>query len=175
MAVILEGKEEPQKVEVRQGAVLWRSEMVSGGQGQPLQQAIRATADSPEARLRAEVTIQRNLDPAFPASHTVQIRFSSLGASEIRAVQSLSQIELRQVENQPGYPLAGQGITVMENVFLVALAKLEPSQTRNIEMMRSRPLIYMEFQLVGGRRGAIILEKGVSGQQVFDDAFRNWQ
>jgi hypothetical protein len=175
MALILEGKEEPQKVEVRQGSVVWRSDTVSGAQGQPLQQAIRAVAESPEARLRAEVTIQKNLDPAFPASHTVQIQFSTLGATELGAVQSLSQIEFRQVENQPGYPLAGQGITVMENVFLVALAKLEPAQSRNIEMMRSRPLIYMEFQLVGGRRGAMILEKGVSGQQVFDEVFRNWQ
>jgi hypothetical protein len=175
MAVILEGKDEPQKVDVRQGAVVWRSEAVSGGQGQPLQQVVRAIADSPEARIRADITIQKNLDAAFPASHTVQVQFSSLGASELGAVQSLSQIEFRQIENQPGYQLAGQGITVMENVFLVALAKVEPAQSRNIAMMKARPLIYMEFQLVGGRRGAIILEKGVSGQQVFDEAFRNWQ
>ncbi len=175
MALILEGKEDPQKLEVKQGTVVWRTEMVSGGQGQPLQQAIQAVAEAPELRLRAEITIQKNRDAAFPASHTVQVRFSFLGQSEIGAVQSLSQIEFRQSENQPGYPLAGQGIAVMENVFLVALAQIEPSQSRNIEMMRARPLIYMEFQLVGGRRGAMVLEKGVSGQQVFEDAFRNWQ
>jgi hypothetical protein len=175
MALILEGKEDPQKLDVKQGTVVWRTEMVSGGQGQPLQQAIRAVAEAPELRMRAEITIQKNRDAAFPASHTIQVRFSYLGQSEIGAVQSLSQIEFRQSENQPGYPLAGQGIAVMENVFLVALAQLEPSQSRNIEMMKARPLIYMEFQLVGGRRGAMVLEKGVSGQQVFDDAFRNWQ
>jgi hypothetical protein len=175
MALILEGKEDPQKLDVKPGTVVWRTEMVSGGQGQPLQQAIRAVAEAPELRLRAEMTIQKNRDAAFPASHTIQVRFSYLGPSEIGAVQSLSQIEFRQSENQQGYPLAGQGIAVMENVFLVALAQLEPQQSRNIEMMRARPLIYMEFQLVGGRRGAMVLEKGVSGQQVFDDAFRNWQ
>ena len=175
MALILEGKEDPQKLDVKQGTVVWRTEMVSGGQGQPLQQAIRAVAEAPEVRMRAEITIQKNRDAAFPASHTIQVRFSFLGQSEIGAVQSLSQIEFRQSENQPGYPLAGQGIAVMENVFLVALAQLEPSQSRNVEMMRARPLIYMEFQLVGGRRGAMVLEKGVSGQQVFEDSFRNWQ
>jgi hypothetical protein len=175
MALILEGKEDPQKLDVKQGTVVWRTEMVSGGQGQPLQQAIRAIAEAPELRMRAEITIQKNRDAAFPASHTVQVRFSYLGQSEIGAVQSLTQIEFRQSENQPGYPLAGQGIAVMENIFLVALAQIEPAQSRNIEMMRSRPLIYLEFQLVGGRRGAMMLEKGVSGQQVFEDAFRNWQ
>ncbi len=175
MALILEGKEDPQKLDVKQGTVVWRTEMVSGGQGQPLQLAIRAVAEAPELRIRAEITIQKNRDAAFPASHTIQVRFSFLGQSEIGAVQSLSQIEFRQSENQPGYSLAGQGIAVMENVFLVALAQIEPSQSRNIEMMRARPLIYMEFQLVGGRRGAMVLEKGVSGQQVFEDALRNWQ
>ncbi len=63
----------------------------------------------------------------------------------------------------------------MQDLFLVALAQIEPAQSRNVEMMRSRPLIYLEFQATGGRRGAMIIEKGVTGQQVFEDAFRAWQ
>ncbi len=175
MLLVLEGKEDPQKVEVRQGSVVWRTDTVSGGQGQALQSAIRGLVDVPDSRLRAEITIQRNRDPAFPASHTIQIQFSSLGVSEVGAIQNLSQIEFRQTENQPGYALAGQGIAVMQDLFLVALAQIEPAQSRNVEMMRTRPLIYLEFQAVGGRRGAMIIEKGVSGQQVFEDAFRAWQ
>jgi hypothetical protein len=173
--MILEGKEQPTAIEQRQGTVVWRTEMVSGGQGQPLQQAIKASVDIPEVRIRAEIIIQRNRDAAFPASHTIQVQFSSVGASELGAVQNLSLLELRQTENQAGYPVAGQGIAVMENVFLIALSKVEPSLTRNVEMMLSRPILYFEFQFVGGRRGAMIIDKGISGQQAFDDAFRNWQ
>jgi hypothetical protein len=173
--MILEGKEQPSAIEQRLGTVVWRTEMVSGGQGQPLQQAIKASVDIPEVRSRAEIIIQRNRDAAFPASHTVQVQFSSVGASELGAVQSLSLLELRQTENQGGYPVAGQGIAVMENVFLIALSKVEPALSRNIEMMLSRPILYFEFQFVGGRRGAMIIDKGISGQQAFDDAFRNWQ
>jgi hypothetical protein len=173
--MILEGKEQPSAIEQRQGTVVWRTEMVSGGQGQPLQQAIKASVDIPEVRIRAEIIIQRNRDAAFPASHTIQVQFSSVGASELGAVQNLSLLELRQTENQGGYPVAGQGIAVMENVFLIALTKVEPSLTRNVEMMLSRPILYFEFQFVGGRRGAVIIDKGISGQQAFDDAFRNWQ
>ncbi len=175
MLLVLEGKEDPQKVDVRQGSVVWRTDTVSGGQGQALQSAIRGLVDVPDSRLRAEITIQRNRDPAFPASHTIQIQFSSFGASEVGSIQNLSQIEFRQTENQPGYALAGQGIAVMQDLFLVALAQIEPAQSRNVEMMRSRPLIYLEFQATGGRRGAMIIEKGVTGQQVFEDAFRAWQ
>jgi hypothetical protein len=175
MLLVLEGKDEPQKVDVRQGSVVWRTDTVSGGQGQSLQSAIRGLVDVPDSRLRAEITIQRNRDPAFPASHTIQVQFSSLGVSEVGPIQNLSQIEFRQTENQPGYALAGQGIAVMQDLFLVALAQIEPAQSRNVEMMRSRPLIYLEFQAAGGRRGAMIIEKGVTGQQVFEDAFRAWQ
>jgi hypothetical protein len=175
MVMIIQSKDDPQKVDARQGNVVWRSEMVSGGQGQTPQLAIRATVDVPDARTRTEITIQRNRDAAFPASHTVQVQFSGNGTPELGAIQALNQIEFRQVENQTGYPLAGQGIAVMENVFLVALSRTEPVQARNIEMMKTRPYIYLEFQAVGGRRGAMLLEKGVSGQQAFDDAFRNWQ
>ncbi len=175
MLLVLEGKDDPQKVDVRQGSVVWRTDTVSGGQGQALQSAIRGLVDVPDSRLRAEITIQRNRDPAFPASHTIQIQFSSLGVSEVGPIQNLSQIEFRQTENQPGYALAGQGIAVMQDLFLVALAQIEPAQSRNVEMMRSRPLIYLEFQAAGGRRGAMIIEKGVTGQQVFEDAFQAWQ
>jgi hypothetical protein len=155
--------------------VVWRTEMVSGGQGQPPQLAIKALLDAPDARMRAEMTIQRNRDPAFPASHTIQVQFTPGQGSEFGAVRNLSQIELRQSENQPGYPLAGQGIAVVENVFLLALSQVEPALSRNLEMMRARPLLYLEFQNASGRRGLIVVEKGVSGQQAFDEAFRSWQ
>jgi hypothetical protein len=175
LVMAMEGTDRPENVVVRQGSVVWRTEMISGGQGQPPQLAIKALLDAPDARMRAEMTIQRNRDPAFPASHTIQVQFVPGQGSEFGAVRNLSQIELRQSENQPGYPLAGQGIAVVENVFLLALAQVEPAFSRNMEMIRSRPLLYLEFQNTTGRRGLMVIEKGVSGQQAFDEAFRNWQ
>jgi hypothetical protein len=175
LVMAMEGLDRPENVVVRQGSVVWRTEMVSGGQGQPPQLAIKALLDAPEARVRAEMTIQRNRDPAFPASHTIQVQFTPAQGSEFGAVRNLAQIELRQTENQPGYPLAGQGIAVLENVFLLALAQIEPALSRNVEMLRNRPLLYLEFQNAAGRRGLMVFEKGISGQQAFDDAFRSWQ
>jgi hypothetical protein len=175
MLLLLQGTEQGQEVVVKQGTAVWRTEMVSGGQGQPLEQAIKAGIDVAEMNFRSDITIQRNRDPAFPASHTIQIAFSSIGKSELGPIQAVNQIEFRQVENQTGYALAGQGIAVVENLFLVALAQVEPARSRNEETMKARPFIYVEFQTSAGRRGAMLLEKGVSGQQAFDDAFRNWQ
>jgi hypothetical protein len=175
LTMAMEGTDRPDNVVVRQGVVVWRTEMISGVQGQPPQLAIKALLDVPDAGMRGELTMQRNRDPAFPASHTIQVQFTPAGGSEFGPVRNLSQIELRQAENQTGYPLQGQGIAVMENLFLLALAQIEPALSRNIEMMRSRPIVYIEFQNAANRRAALILEKGVSGQQAFDEAFRNWQ
>lgn len=175
LVMAMEGTDRPENVVVRQGAAVWRTELVAGAQGQPPQLAIKAALDVPEAKMRGEITIQRNRDPAFPASHTIQVQFTPGQESEFGAVRNLSQIELRQTENQAGYPLAGQGIAVVENLFLLALAQVEPALSRNIEMMRTRPIVYVEFQSAAGRRGAMVIEKGVSGQQAFDEAFRSWQ
>ncbi len=175
MVMAMEGTDRPENVIIRQGFVIWRTEMMSGAQGRPPELAIKALLDVPDARMRAEVTIQRNRDPAFPASHTIQVQFAPAAGSEFGAVRNLSQIEFRQSENQPGYSLAGQGIAVVENLFLLALTQVEPAVSRNVEMMRSRPILYLEFQGAANRKGAMVIEKGVSGQQVFDEAFRSWQ
>ncbi len=175
LVMAMEGTDRPENIVVRGGSVVWRTETISGGPGQAPQLAIKAQLDVPEARMRGEITVQRNRDPAFPASHTVQVQFSPGQGSEFGNVRNLSQIELRQSENQPGYPLAGQGIAVVENLFLLALAQIEPAQSRNVEMMRSRPIVYIEFQSATGRRGGMVIEKGVSGQQAFEEAFRSWQ
>jgi hypothetical protein len=175
LVMAMEGTDRADNVVVRQGVVVWRTEMVSGTQGQPPQLVVKAILDVPDARMRGEMTIQKNRDPAFPASHTIQVQFTPGQGSEFGAVRNLSQIELRQSENQTGYPLAGQGIAVVENLFLLALSQAEPALSRNMEMMRARPIMYVEFQSAAGRRGALVIEKGISGQQAFDEAFRAWQ
>jgi hypothetical protein len=157
------------------GGVIWRFEQVSGGQGQALQQAIVARIDVPDGRMKAEITIQKNRDAAFPASHLIQIRFMPESNADLGAVRNVSVFEMRQTDNQPGYTVVGQGVAVTDNVFLIALAQIEQSLARNIEMLRTRPYVYVEFQTASGRRGGLVLEKGVSGQQVFDEAFQSWQ
>lgn len=142
--------------------------------GQPNEVALRADIDIAQARLQLEVTIQRNRDASLPASHLVQLRFLPGTNSEVATVQSIASLEFRQVENQPGYQLAGQGIPVVANLFLIALSQVEQTRQLNEQMMRTRPLVYIEFALSDGKRGAILFEKGVSGEQLFADAFRRW-
>jgi hypothetical protein len=166
-----EGQDPRTSIISRQGQVVWRLEPVAG---QANDVAIRADIDLPQSRAQVEMTIQRNRDASLPASHLVQLRFVPGANSEIATVQSIATLEFRQVENQPGYQLAGQGIPVVANLFLIALSQVEQTRQVNEQMMQSRPLIYMEFALADGKRGAILFEKGVSGEQLFAEAFRRW-
>jgi hypothetical protein len=142
--------------------------------GQPNEIALRADIDFAQSRVQVEMSIQRNRDASLPASHLVQLRFVPGANAELGTVQSIATLEFRQVENQPGYQLAGQGIPVVANLFLIALSQVEQTRQLNEQMMRTRPLIYTEFVLADGKRGAILFEKGVSGEQLFAEAFRRW-
>jgi hypothetical protein len=173
--LLLQAGDKDQPVVERQGNVVWRSEIVSAGQGQPADRAIKANVDIPEAKFQVEITIQRNRDTAFPASHTIQIRSIPAAGSEVGSLQGITSFELRQSQDQTGYAVAGQGITVVDNLFLIALSLAEPSRSRNEDMLKTRPLLYFEFPAANGKRGAVLLDKGISGQQAFDAAFASWQ
>ena len=173
--LLVQNSEKPDDVSLRQGSVVWRNEIVSSAQSQISDRSIKAIIDIPEAKLQMEIIIQRNRDTAFPASHTIQVRSIPGAGSDLGAIQGISTFEFRQVENQTGYAIAGQGIAVVDNLFLIALSNVEPALSRNIEMMKTRPLAYLEFPLANGKRGAVLLDKGISGQQAFDAAFTGWQ
>jgi hypothetical protein len=166
-----EGQDPRTSIVSRQGQVVWRMEPVAG---QPNEIALRADIDFAQSRVQVEMSIQRNRDASLPASHLVQLRFVPGANAELGTVQSIATLEFRQVENQPGYQLAGQGIPVVANLFLIALSQVEQTRQLNEQMMRTRPLIYTEFVLADGKRGAILFEKGVSGEQLFAEAFRRW-
>jgi cytoskeletal protein RodZ len=171
---LVQNSDKPDDVSVRQGSVVWRNEIVSSAQSQTSDRSIKASIDIPEAKLQMEVTILRNRDTAFPASHTIQVKSSPQVNSEAGAMQGVTTFEFRQSENQTGYAIAGQGIAVVDNLFLIALSQVEPALSRNIEMMKSRPYVYFEFPMSNGKRAAILMDKGISGQQVFDTAFNSW-
>src|SRR6202035_4485702 len=56
------------------GSVVWRAEPVNVA-GKPHELAIRAEIEVPSRRLRMTLSFRRNLDPALPASHVVELTF----------------------------------------------------------------------------------------------------
>jgi hypothetical protein len=172
-ALLVEAPEEESKVKTYIGSVVWRLENVSRDAGQPLSNAVRADVDIPEAKLKVALTFQKNLDAALPASHTISIRFTPLAGSPIGDVQQIDSPQMRRDEAPSGDPLSAVPVPIMDNNFLVGLARGD-FETRNIDLIKTRAWIDIPMLLKSKRVAKITLEKGVTGERAINDALAAW-
>ena len=81
---------------------------------------------------------------------------------------------MKQAETTLGIPLAGLGIKVSANIFLVSLSSAGPDAQRNVQLLRERSWVDIPIRYNDGRRAILALEKGPSGDRAFADAFESW-
>jgi hypothetical protein len=172
-ALLIEAPEEENKVKTYIGSVVWRLENVSRDAGQPLATAVRADVDIPDAKLKAALTFQKNLDPALPASHTISIRFTLLAGSPIGDVQQIDSPQMRRDETPSGDPLSAVPVPIMDNNFLVGLARGD-FENRNMDLIKTRAWIDVPMLLKNKRVAKLTLEKGVTGDRAINDALAAW-
>jgi hypothetical protein len=172
-ALLVEAPEEESKVKTYIGSVVWRLENAARDAGQPLSTAVRADVDIPDAKLKVALTFQKNLDAALPASHTISIRFTPLAGSPIGDVQQIDAPQMRRDEAPSGDPLSAVPVPIMDNNFLVGLARGD-LETRNIDLIKTRAWIDIPMLLKSKRVAKITLEKGVTGDRAINDALAAW-
>jgi hypothetical protein len=158
---------------VYDGSVIWRLENISGDEGAPVQPAIRGDIDFPDARVKAMILIQKNQDATLSASHTITINFSLLPGSDIKAVKAIGALQTRRPDTQSGERLIGIPVPTTENSFLMGLMRGD-SEKRNIALLKAPTLIDIPLQLSDDRIATVNLEKGASGDRVFQDAITAW-
>jgi hypothetical protein len=164
---------QPDKVEhIYSGTVLWRLENTGGADGGQLRPAIRGDVEFPDAKLKATILIQRNVDQALSASHTINIAFKFLGG-DVKGVSQIGNVELRRADAQRGQPVAGIPVPINESNFLIGLMR-GPSEARNVQLLRMPAIIDIPLKLSDNRLATINLEKGASGERVFSDALDAW-
>ena len=174
-ALLIEAPEAPEKFKTYLGNVAWRLESVGRGQGQDLGQAIRIEADINQANLKLLVLIQKNLDPALPASHTLSMRFSPLQNS---IVSDVAEIDLPVTRNETSSeidPLVGVIAKITQNMFLIGLNNDPVMRTRNLEFLKARSWLDIPMRLSDGRIAKITFEKGIAGERVIADALAAWR
>jgi hypothetical protein len=171
--LLVEAPEEESKVKTYIGSVVWRLENVGRDAGQPLSTAVRADVDIPDAKLKVAVTFQKNLDPALPASHTISIRFTPLAGSAIGDVQQIDAPQMRRDEAPSGDPLSAVPVPIMDNNFLVGLARGD-FESRNIDLIKTRAWIDVPMLLKNKRVAKLTLEKGITGDRAINDALAAW-
>ena len=165
----------PQVPKASPGRVVWRLETVNAGQGQPLETAVRAVAEIPDADLTLNLLMRRNADATLPASHTVELNFTTRTGDPGRAVRDVGLLQFKNEEASRGTPVAGLPVPVRENLFLIGLSNLRNDIERNMELILHRNWIDLPIRTASGQRAILSIEKGAAGEQVINEAFRQWQ
>jgi len=172
--LVIAARQTPDKVEhAYNGTVVWRLENVGGDDGEPLKSAIRADIDFPDAKTKATLVIQKNLDAALSMSHTINISFNLAPGAEPKGVKAIDVLRIRRPESQSGEKLLGMQMPIADNNFLIGLMRGD-SESRNLALLRTPGVIDLPMQLSDGRLATVNLEKGASGERVFNDAISAW-
>src|SRR5262249_6221106 len=132
-----------------------------------------ADIEIPDRRLVLNWSFYVNPDPALPASHLVELRFT-LASSASSAVATVPGLLMKSAEQTRGVPLASRSVRVTDNVFLIGLSSFAPDMERNIANLKTGswfdiPIIYDDK-----RRAIIALEKGIAGTRAFAEGFATW-
>jgi hypothetical protein len=156
------------------GSVIWKTETVSPGPGQPPELAIRADLEIPDRRMTMTMSVRRNTDKALPASHTIEIMFNLPSDFPFGGISNVPGILMKQAEQTRGAPLAGLAVKVTSGFFLVGLSSTEADMQRNLELLKDRAWFDIPIVYNNGRRAILAVEKGTPGERTFSDAFVAW-
>jgi hypothetical protein len=173
-ALLVEAPEEKSKVKTFLGTVVWRVDNVSNGPDEPLSSAVRAEIDIPEEKLQVAMTIQKNFDGTLPASHTMKLMFAVPQDSPLGNIKQISVLQMRREDSATGESLKGITVPVMENSFLIGLARGD-AEVSNLDLLRSREWLDVPMVLANGHIAKLTFEKGPSGQRALDDAMASWR
>jgi hypothetical protein len=168
-ALLLEAPDDPQRVRTFVGTVLWRIDRVAGAPP-----ALVADIDLPDARFKATFRISKNTDPRLPASHTIDLHFSTAPDGEIPDVKEIDTLQMRAEDRPAGEPLSGIPASITTNYFLIGLSGSDSAQSRNLELMRNRAWFDLPMLLVNGKIAKITFEKGATGERMLNDVLAAW-
>ncbi|OAS19966.1 hypothetical protein [Methylobacterium platani] len=156
-----------------QARVVWRLDAINAGQGQPLQTVVRATVDVPDAGLSLAMVLRRNTDATLPASHILELTFTSTDPN--RTVRDVGLIQFKDDESGRGSPVSGLPVPVRDNLFLIGLSNLKADIERNTDLLLKRNWIDLPIRYANGNRAILTFEKGNAGEKVLREAFEQWQ
>ena len=174
-AILVDAPEEPQKVKTYVGTIVWRTETVNPGQDQPVGTAIHGEADIPDAKVKLTFDMKKTNDPQFPASHTIELKFTEPADSPIGSIKQVSVPQMRREDMPTGEPLSGVPVTITDNYFLVGLTRGGATEDQNLGLIQSRNWFDVPMLLANGRAAKITFEKGATGERIFDDVLKGWK
>jgi len=163
-----EGSAEP-------GSIVWSLVRESPGGDAAPEPAIRAEVTIPGHALQLRMTIRRNADRTLPAGHIVEMIFLTPENFAGGAIDNVLRVAMKGTEEETGMPLIGIPAKIADGFFLFALSEAESEMAVNLDLMRTQSWIDIPIMYRSGRRALMTVEKGLSGERVFDEAIDAWR
>lgn len=168
-----ESPDNPQVPKTTIGRAVWRLETVPVEQGKPADTAVQMDAEFPEMGMSVGLVLRRNQDPAFPASHTIEVRFGFKAGGG--PVAQMGAPEFKAEENTRGAPLLAAVAPVTQDYFLIALSNFSGHEQQNLDLIKERNWIDIPIRFANGRRAVVTIEKGISGNDAINTALERWR
>lgn len=173
-AFLVDAPDEPQKVKTFVGTVVWTTDNASPGQNQPLARTVHADIDIPEVGLKLAMVFQKNDEVQFPASHTLEMRFTIGPGNTLGSVKQISVPQMRKDDSPAGDALIGLPVTITDNYFLVGLSRGDATQ-HNLDLIKTRNWFDVPILLASNKVGKITFEKGGPGERAIADVVQSWR
>ena len=156
------------------GNVTWKldEEPVSGGTSTDT--VLIARAEIPERGMIIDIKIRPNRDADLPASHSIEIGFDLPNEFSEKGIANVPGLILKTTEEARGDALRGASIRVLDNLFWIALSKIDAEQKNNETLLKDRAWIDIPILYQSEQRAILTLEKGGPGDQAIEEAFKRW-
>ncbi|MGG7516581.1 hypothetical protein ACQ3G6_01690 [Allorhizobium undicola] len=156
-----------------QGYVVW-SEVKETGDNGKAEPVIQGRITIPDRSLTALVTFKRNTDSSLPASHLLEVVFSTGEKFEGGSIDSVQRVAMKRTEQDRGDPIVAVPAKITDDTFMVAFNDFAEVVSRNVELLRTRDWIDIPVTYRNGRRALMTLDKGASGKPIFDNVIKEW-
>ena len=135
---------------------------------------MRAVVEIPDAGMVLNLLVRRNSDPTLPARHG-GARFATRPGEPGRSIRDVGLLQFKNEEAAAARRSPACRCRCGRTCSSSACRILQNDIERNIDLIVRRNWIDLPVRMASGQRAILSLEKGAAGEQVVNDAFRQWQ
>jgi hypothetical protein len=129
----------------------------------------------PERGLAMVMAIRRDAGEDVGMTHLLEFKFSDRQGAPLDGISGVSNIAMKHADGSRGSALAGLSIKVAPGVFLFGLSAEKDDARHNAEALRTLSRLDIPITFADGSAATITLNKGESGERVFDAALADWE
>jgi hypothetical protein len=156
------------------GSARWRTRIEDAASGSR-STVIALDLLVPERGLAMVMAIRRDASEDAAMTHLLEFKFSDRRGAPLEGIAGVSNIVMKQVDGSRGSALAGLSIKVAPGVFLFGLSADKDDARHNAEALRTLSRLDIPITFADGSAATITLNKGESGERVFDAALADWE